>query len=212
MPIQYASGLPYPRVTDPTSLNVENDRGLYLWSVISAYLSTLVEGDVVSTAGLEGELVNILVFCQDLPATATLLGTDNTSLLQYQSDVENRLSVPFLVTASGGATPVAATNYGQVLTGYAGAASAVKVSGFPTRVSVVAPGTEGVVDTAKLTCITNGVSITAPIGGPTGNDLAPTPIVLLNTQYTAAILAADNIITDASDNLYIVVGLYLPVP
>jgi hypothetical protein len=69
-----------------------------------------------------------------------------------------------------------------------------------------------VVDTAKLTCITNGVSITAPIGGPTGNDLAPTPIVLLNTQYTAAILAADNIITDASDNLYIVVGLYLPVP
>lgn len=211
MPIQYLSGTPYPRVSDPVVSTVANDHGLYPWSVISAYLSTLVEGDIVSASGLETETVDLLIFGQDLPASASLLATDNTAVAQYQSDVLNTLGLSFLFTTSGGIVEVAADNYGQVLEGYAGALSAVRVSGFAAQVSVTAPGAEGVADTAKLVCITNGQGLIAPIGGPTLSATAPTPIILENGDYTNAIRSAGNLLTDGAGNLFMVVGLYAVV-
>ena len=214
MPIQYITGNPYPRIHDPVFSTVANKKGLYPWSVISAYLGLLDDDDIVQDDTLTGSTVDILIFGQDFPASASLLATDLTALLQFQSDVSNTLSVPFLVTISGGAAPVTASNYGQVLRGYAGAASAVRVSGFPAQVTIGAPGVAGAVDAAKLICITNGSSLISPIG-PVGiadaTAAAPTPIVLLESDYTAAILAAGNLLTDGSGNLYMVVGLYLAV-
>ena len=217
MPIQYYAGKPYPRVTDPPLKGVANARGLYPWTTFYARLSYLDAGEVKASGGfVNGAFgaeveANLLLFLADIPAIAQLkcYHSDATNSPRL-NDVTNELGLPFLFTTSGGIVAVALANVGQVAIGYAGASSTVRVSGFPARTYFrVAGNAAQTTDEASILVWGNG-GIASPVSQnkDAGSTVAPQPIVLLESDYTQAIKDNDNVFTDDSGFLWIVVGLH----
>ena len=213
MPIQYAAGKPYPRVTDPPLRGSANARGLYPWATLYARLSYLDAGEVKPTGGFtngDAKQANLLLFTVDVPGIAQLkcYHTDATNSPRF-NDVTNELSVPFLFTESGGAVAVALANVGQVAIGYAGVDSAVRVSGFPALTYFrVAGNASQTTDEASVLVWCNGGNL-SPVSQnkDAGSTLAPQPIILLESDYTAAMRDNGNVF-EASGLLWIVVGLH----
>jgi hypothetical protein len=220
-------GTRYRRFSDPLPSGGPSSYGLYPWSTFKARLGSTATGEFVSadnTAIADATLVNVLIFSSDIPAVATARVTDTTAITQYFNDVENRVSVPFLVTVAGGATPAAADFLGKVVTGYAGvsgAATSVPCSGFPAQFLPTPSGSAGDADLTDLIVYANSPTICAPVSQNvvgSGSLLQPIPVILLNSDYTNAIRFSgstaataqygDNVILTAAGKLWQVVGLW----
>jgi len=226
-------GTRYRRFSDPLPSGGPSSYGLYPWSTFKARLGSIATGEFVSannTAIPDGYIVSLLIFSSDIPAVASGRVTDTATSLQYSNDVENRVSVPFLVTVAGGATVAAADFLGKVVTGFAGvsgAATSVPCSGFPARFTAVPPqgATTGDADITDLIVHANSPTICAPVSqnivgtADAGSTLQPIPVILLNSDYTNAIRFSgstaataqygDNVIlTSTGGKLWQVVGLY----
>lgn len=223
-------GNQYRRFADPLPSGGPSSYGLYPWSVFKARLGSIATGEFVSannTAIPDNYIVRLVIFSSDIPAVASGRVTDTAANLQYFNDVTNTLSVPFLVTAAGGATAASAGVIGNVVTGYAGvsgAATSVPCSGFPAQFTAVPPagGTSGDADITDLIVQANSPIICSPVSqnvvgtSDAGSTVAPIPVILLNSDYTNAIRFSsatypqygDNVIVTATNKLWQVVGLY----
>lgn len=212
MPIQYTSGTAYPRVTDPPqNPGVPDERGLYPWSVFEARLVKLVAGDVTVVDTIDqGDTVSLLLFTSDLPAICKYIAVKATSS-PFFGDIANTLTSPFVKSTAGGSTAVTVENYGQVSKGYTGVGNLVYAPGFLAATTIVLNGGTGTAQTVDVQCWANCSQIVSPIGPDShaGSTTAPQPIILTYTQYTAAILAAGNLVTDAAGGkVWRVVGLH----
>lgn len=227
MPIQYSSGKPSPRVLDPKPTAVANGRGLYRWSAFYAPLATYAGGTVEADSTLAGDTVSLLLFTNDIPVINRAVVYDATTRQTNAQAVVNAKTLPaaFVADTAGGTSAVVLTNYGEVLKGYAGAALAVSVSGFPASLSgtVVAPlGTTvtgdvvqaGAASSVAIECIANG-AVASGIVGPNysgavafGSNTAPIPTIINAAAYTQAIKDNDNVVVSSAGLLYQVVGLY----
>lgn len=212
MPIQYLSGTPYPRVSDPPTVYTANDRGLYPWSAFRALFGYVNNGDLLRTAS--GSTSDILLFTSDIPAMVTAAGSLYNVVTQYTT-LSNSLTTSILAPTSGGAAGVSASAYGQVLKGYAGAGFDVPCSGFAVTNGFTSYNFATGESTNILDCLANSNSIISPIGnntlqtgsGATSVGQGVSPIILLNTDYTQEILDNNNIAV-IFNHAYLVVGLY----
>jgi hypothetical protein len=213
MPIQYASGLPYPRVSDPPTVYTANDRGLYIWNAFRAIFATDNGSDILRT--VSGSTSDILLFTSDIPATLTASAVAAGNVVTQYTVLSNSLQTSILASQSGGAAGVSASAYGQVFTGYAGSAFNVPCSGYAatngfSSYTFATGEVYNIVD-----CLANSNSVVSPIGnnaislgsGATATSEGVTPIILLNTNYTQAILDNNNIIS-YNNRSCLVVGLY----
>jgi hypothetical protein len=231
MPIQYSSGKPSPRVIDPKPTAVANGRGIYRWSAFYAPLATYSGTAVAADSTLAGDTISLLLFTADIPVICRAHVYDNSTIQTNTQSVVNEVSLPalFVTDTSGGGGTVTVSNYGAVLKGYAGAGQVVAVSGFAATIyeDVTAPlGTTvtggevqpGTIDSVAIECIANG-AVASGIVGPNfsgkasfGSVAAPTPVIILNANYTQAIKDNDNLIVSSAGLLYQVVGLYYIKP
>jgi len=201
------------RYPDPPVKGTPNGYGLYPWSAFDAFLveSFKTNGGAQQLVNVgNGQDIGVLVFTSDIPALSRSIVTDSTAGLQYSRIAPNTLGCPFVVTTSGGATAATITNYGQVLTGYAGGALDIFVTGFPLTITITIPGTEGVESTVFLQVVANSPVINGVVGPLFGaSALAPSPIILAAALYTQAIKDNGNIYQlNAAAPQYQVVGLY----
>lgn len=215
MPVQQFSGQGFPRKPDPTVSATNSGRGTYPWSVFSATIGSVSQGSFVAS-DVGGSSLALLLFTSDSPAICNALATDTTANLQFSSPVANTLSSSLVVTTVGGATPVAAANYGGSVSGFGGAANAVPVAGFPAQVDVVVPGSgqSAAADITKVVCIANGSVLSGVVGVGSSEFAsadAPAPIILASSAYTLAMRASDNLVT-LGGNLYQIVGLWSAIP
>ena len=212
-------GTPYKRYPDPASPGTANAQGLYPWSVFKAPICTwngIDDPDLVGDLEL-GNGVELLLFTSDVPALLELRATDKVTNLQFSQGGENTLSVSFLFTTLGGATPATIPTQGKVIAGYTGALGDVYCTGFPAFGRVVAPGAGGVATYTDVICVANGPVIASPVSSLSlnfkqegNNAFAPVPVIIPAQSYTAAVRDAGNLITAPDGSLYAVVGLWSP--
>lgn len=227
MPTQYPFGKPYPRVIDPKPTGLANPQGLYRWSAFYAPLATYSGTAVEADSTLAGDVVNLLLFTNDIPVINRAVVTDaNTRQTNTQAVINTKtLPAAFVADTAGGTSAVVLTNYGEVLKGYAGAALAVAVSGFAAVISgsVIAPLSAtvtsgavvaGTASSVAIECIANG-AVASGIVGPNysgavafGSATAPIPTIINAAAYTQAIKDNDNVVESSAGLLYQVVGLY----
>lgn len=210
------AGTPTKRYVDPSVKGTPSPLGLYPWSAFNAPLVGINGLDlVIPDTELDGVDLIALLFTSDIPVITKGVTYDDTNRLQNAAIAPNFLTTNFVKTTSGGATNAAVSQFGTVLQGYAGSGALVPVSGFPVFFKAAAPnGVSGLADYVCIECIANSANIDGVVG-PTffypivgGSPLAPIPVILKNPNYTPAIAAADNLITDSAGNLDQVVGLY----
>ena len=213
------AGTPSKRYPDPRIKGTANEFGLYQWSAFDAPLITGfdVGGNALPYAGFDtAEAQSVLVFTSDIPVIARGIVTDLVAALQFSSAGYNTLGTSAAKSTSGGAAPAVITQYGQVLTGYAGVGADVLVTGFPLAFVTVVPGTEGAADSAFLQIIANSPVINGVIGPLLGDFAAasaPSPIILETAAYTQAIKDNGNIYQlNSTTTQYQVVGIYESVP
>lgn len=207
------------RYPDPKTKGTANAYGLYQWSAFDAPLITGfdVGGNALPLAGFDsGESQSVLVFTSDIPVISRGIVTDLAAGLQLSSVAYNTLGTLAAVSTSGGAAPAVITQYGQVLSGYAGPTSEVLVTGFPLNLVATIPGTEGTADNVFLQIIANSPVINGVVGPLLGDfalATAPSPIILETSEYTQAIKDNGNIYQlNSTTPQYQVVGIYKAVP
>ena len=203
------------RHPDPRIKGTANEFGLYQWSAFDALLvnGLLPNGTLDALAGVvSGDPVDVLVFTTDIPVVARAIITDVTANLQFSQVCVNVLTTTAAVSTSGVVSNATITEYGQVLTGYAGAASDVLVTGFPLLFSVVVPGAGATEDAIHLSVLANSAVINGVIGPIAGNSItAPIPVILASAAYTQAIKDNNNILQlNSATPQYQVVGLFQP--
>jgi hypothetical protein len=204
------------RYPDPKIKGTANEFGLYQWSAFDAVLveSFKVSGAINEYSGvLDGTALGVLVFTSDIPALSRSLVDDGTTGLQKSRVAPNMLDCVATVTTSGGATVASIAQYGQVLTGYTGAAKDILVTGFPLDVVIENPGDDSAEDNVNsvfLQVVANSPVINGVIGPLLGNSaLAPSPIILDSSVYTQAIKDNGNIYQlNSTAPQYQVVGIY----
>jgi len=217
-------GTRYKRYPDPVVKNTANAYGLYPWSAFNAYCAEVNDVTGVVEASAEPNTL-LLLFLSDIPALLRAAAFDGSTLLYT---VAMNTLTSGLKTTMGGSTGVTLDAFGQVASGYTGAAAQVFCAGFPAQTCSwpipIAPAQYSIEVTA------NSPVVCSPVGGPTtdafgvllcgfsGTPLGKgvSPIILRDSDYTEAIKANDNIIvsTDGTDNVaYVVVGLWhVPPP
>jgi len=205
------------RYPDPKIKGTANEFGLYQWSAFDALLASGLKpnGFISALADLpNASAVDVLVFTSDIPALASAVVTDVTAGLQFSKYVSNALTCEAAKSTSGGAVAASIAQYGQVLSGYAGSASDVLVTGFPLSFVSTNPGAEGVEDTVFLQVVANSPVINGVVGPLVGNTAAaPSPIILDASVYTQAIKDNGNILqASPTAPQYQVVGLYTVIP
>ena len=210
-------GTRYKRYPDPVVKGTPNGYGLYPWSVFKAPICAWNGTDEpipqVNLHLVDG--VELLLFTSDVPSVLELRATDLGASLQFAAGGVNTLSVPFLFTTSGGTTPATIPTQGKVIAGYTGALGDVYCTGFPAAGEVIAHGAGGVATYTEVICIANGPVIASPVSSLSlgfkqegNNAFAPVPVIIPAQSYTAAVRAADNLITAPDGSLYAVVGLW----
>lgn len=212
MPIQYLSGTPYPRVSDPPqNPGLPDARGLYPWSVFEARLVTLVGGNVTTVTTIDqGDTVSLLLFACDVPAICKYVSVKGGSS-PFFGDVNNSLTSSIVSETSGGPGGYTISNYGEVAKCYAGAGNLVYAPGFLASAAIVLNGGSGTASSVDIQCWANGGANISPIGpnNHAGSTLAPQPIILHFQSYTPEIQAAGNLVTDATGGkIWRVVGLH----
>ena len=205
-------GTRYKRYSDPNVSNLPNAYGLYPWSILYARVSYIDgNGAVQPISGLTDPTnINLLLFLSDLPCLGQLkCYTTGATNAHQLTDITNEVSVPFLVKTAGGAT-VVTVDIGEVAQGYTGPANAVRCTGFPALGIADVAGVGVTVDDSSVLVWANNGVMSAPISQnkDSGSTLVPQPIILLYTQYTAAIVTGNNIFTDTAGKKWIVVGLH----
>lgn len=210
MPQTILGGTRYKRYFDPSVSNLPNPQGLYQWSMFYANLRALDEAGAAQSVSVpDGTVINLLLFLSDIPGIAQLKCYHEGATNAHQlSDIVNEVSVPFLVSASGGATAVT-VDIGQVAQGYTGPLNAVRCTGFPCLTTADVVGVQTVDEMAVLVWANSGV-MNAPVSQnkDKGSVLVPQPTVLLYSQYTEAIRASNNVFTDTDGYKWLVVGLH----
>lgn len=213
-------GTPAKRYPDPLVKGTPNQFGLYPWSAFDAplirgfYTREDVEGVALPADNIpDTEAVDVLVFTSDIPAISRSIVTNLSVRLQYSRIAPNTLACSFVSATSGGAPGVSIAQYGQVLSGYTGAALEVYVTGFPLQIRVNYPGSTLEMDSVFLQVWANSPVINGVVGplwdSPDFSPLAPSPIILDAALYTQAIKDNGNIYQlNASAPQYQVVGLY----
>jgi hypothetical protein len=230
MPIQYKAGTPANRNFDPKGRNGAADaRGVYQTSAFYAPLCFNDEGTFTLDPDVytDNTFVQLLLFTSDLPliCRTEVLDTNTEQTATHPCGNLLTLNNAFVTDAAGGGVAVTLANYGEVLVGFSGVGQLVPVSGFPCT-SVVTPplGTTvtegevqpGLANSVSVLCLSNSGDILGVIGkvydGKStvgGSILAPTPIILKSSDYTAAMRATKNVITEAvSLKQYQIVGLW----
>jgi len=209
-------GTRYKRYPDPVVKNTANAYGLYPWSVFKAPICAWNGTDEpVLQVNLELEsIIYLLLFTSDIPCFLELRATDEGTNLQFSAGAVNGLSVPFLYTTLGGTTPATISTQGAVIAGYTGGLADVYCTGFPAYGKVIAPMI-GVATYTDVICVANGPVIASPVSSLSfdfkqegNNAFAPVPVIIESQSYTAAVRAADNLITAPDGSLFAVVGLW----
>jgi hypothetical protein len=205
------AGTSYKRYVDPNVSNLPDAKGLYAWSMLYANLCYLDGDTVESTGGLpDPTQVGLLLFLSDIPGIAQLkcYHTGATNAHQF-TDITNEVSVPFLVTTSGGAT-VVTVDIGEVAQGYTGPGNAVRCTGFPAFGLADVVGAGATVDEIAVLVWANGGVMNAPVSEnrDKGSKTVPQPMILLYSDYTETMRAGNNIFKDDSDYLWLIVGLH----
>jgi hypothetical protein len=212
-------GTRYRRYPDPVVKGTPNGYGLYSWSAFNAYCAEVNDVTGVVEASAEPNTL-LLLFLSDIPALLRAAAFDGSSLLYT---VAMNTLTSGLKTTMGGSTDVTLDAFGQVASGYTGAAAQVFCTGFPV-VTCSWPVREAA-SQYSIEVTANSPVVCSPVGGPTtdafgeplcgfsGTPLGKgvSPIILRDSDYTEAIKANDNIIvsTDGTDNVaYVVVGLW----
>ena len=215
MPQVILGGTRYKRYPDPSVSNLPNAQGLYAWSMLYANLYFL-DGDAPAEKESllpDGTPINLLLFLSDIPGIAQFkcYHSDATNAHQI-SDITNEVSVPFLVTAPAGSSPVT-VNIGQVAQGYTGDTGEVRCTGFPA-LGIADVAGAGTVDELAVLVWANGGVMNAPVSQnkDDGSQIVPQPMILRASDYSEAIRAANNVFKDSGDYLWLVVGLYETVP
>ena len=208
------------RYPDPKIKGTANEFGLYQWSAFDAPLikgfatREDVEGVALDADNIpDTEAVDVLVFTSDIPAISRSIVTNLVARLQYSRIAPNTLACSFVSATSGGATGVSVAQYGQVLSGYTGAALEVYVTGFPLQIRVNYPGSTVEMDSVSLQVWANSPVINGVVGplydDPDFSPLAPSPIILDASLYTQAIKDNGNIYQlNSTAPQYQVVGIY----
>jgi hypothetical protein len=211
------------RYPDPFVKGTANAYGLYPWSVFNAIFCAIEGGTGTVfplTEGLAVEAgIALLLFTSDIPAVLTVTTYSNTGSFVWPAYnvLTSYLSKKTPVVSPIGTNQVT-VKYGEVAQGYVGANKDIYCAGFPAVYEVRAAGeaTRGALPT--INCIANSGVINGPVGPSSiiflegiAADMqqAPTPIMLLESDYTQAILDNGNLIKDSpNDLLYQVVGLF----
>jgi hypothetical protein len=209
-------GTRYKRYPDPVVKGTPNGYGLYPWSVFKAPICSWNGTDepvFVGDLQLENAIY-LLLFTSDIPCFLELRATDKETDLQFSQGAVNTLSVPFLFTTLGGTTPATISTQGAVIAGYTGGLADVYCTGFPARGRVIAPS-QGYATYTDVICVANGPVIASPVSSLSfdfkqegNNAFAPVPVIINAYTYTAAVRAADNLITAPDGSLFAVVGLW----
>lgn len=213
------AGTPDPRY--PIQKGTADPRGLYPWSVLEGRVSFLGgDGQVVTASYIaDGDTGVFLVFCCDVPVLFKgITGKGTGASSPYFFDIANSRAEIFLLRtlADPSAPIVDIANFGQVGVGFT-LNNLIRCSGFgsdETRVFVNG-GNTAIASSLDIQVFALGGVIEAPIGPAThdGSPTGLTPIFLLESDYTQAILDADNIIVDnLNDRRYLVVGLHSFAP
>jgi hypothetical protein len=212
MPFLRLGGTSYKRYSNPAVSNLPDANGLYAWSMFYANLSYIDEaGAVQPLSGLDdGTALDLLLFLSDIPGIGQMkcyhTGATNAHQLV---DITNEVSVPFLVTTSGGATAVT-VDIGEVAVGYTGPSNAVFCTGFPCATTADVVGTV-TVDEMAVSVWANGATMNSPVSqnDDEGSTLVPQPIILYADQYGPDFLGAgNNTFTDTAGKKWLIVGLH----
>lgn len=210
------------RYPDPFVRGTASAYGLYPWSVFNAIFCAIDAGTGTVFPLVEGLPVNagvaLLLFTSDIPAVLTVTTYANTGSFVWPAynTVISFLSKKTPVVSPIGTDQVT-VKYGEVAQGYVGANKDIYCAGFPAVYEVKAAGEAPRGGLPTINCIANSGVINGPVGPATiifleglSDDMkqAPTPIMLLETNYTQAILDNGNLIKDSNDYLYQVVGLF----
>jgi hypothetical protein len=205
-------GKPYKRYPDPNVSNLPNQFGLYQWSMFYANLTYIDDnGAVQPLSGVDdGTVIDLLLFLSDIPGIGQMkcyhTGATNAHQLV---DITNEVSVPFLVTTSGGAT-VVTVDIGEVAVGYTGPSNAVFCTGFPCATVADVVGSVSV-DEMAVSVWANGATMNAPVSQnkDSGSTLVPQPTILYADQYGLDFLGAgNNTFTDTAGKKWLIVGLH----
>jgi len=205
-------GKPYKRYPDPNVSNLPNQFGLYQWSMFYANLTYIDDnGAVQPLSGVDdGTVIDLLLFLSDIPGIGQMkcyhTGATNAHQLV---DITNEVSVPFLVTTSGGAT-VVTVDIGEVAVGYTGPSNAVFCTGFPCATVADVVGIVSV-DEMAVSVWANGATMNAPVSQnkDSGSTLVPQPTILYAYQYGPDFLGAgNNTFTDTAGKKWLIVGLH----
>jgi hypothetical protein len=229
MPIQYKAGTPANRNFDPKGRKGAADaRGVYQTSAFYAPLCFNAAGTITldSDVYTDNNSVQLLLFTSDLPLICRTEVLDTTTDQTATHPCGNLLTVnnAFVTDAAGGGSAVTLANCGEVLVGFSGVGQLVPVSGFPCSSIVVPPlGTTvtegevqpGAADSVSVLCLSNSGDIMGVIGKVydgkstiNGSILAPTPIILKSSDYTAAMRADKNLFIEAGGKQFQIVGLW----
>jgi len=204
-------GTAYRRYPDPVINGTPNAYGLSPWSAFKARIASVDSGTVISNIRIEGAVVAAILFTTDIPVIVLPICTTETTATTYISSAINTLSSVAAVTTVGGAVPVSTPLQGKPVSGYAGAALDVFVTGFPVEFLVKGAGFEGALSYADLMVVANGPVINGPVGPldlVAASARAPVPILLDTTNYTPAMRAGGNQFSDNLGNLYQIVGIW----
>jgi len=198
--------LPVIRQPLAATTGSSNYAGTYGWSAFRARLGRCTNTTFTPTIEgvLEnGDTINLLLFTTDVLALGFFFEGGAGTIIGLVSSVPE---VPFLVTASGGATP-APVLVGEVGDGYVGT---TPTTGFPAYfrsntdtsvyidLAVIANGSQGVNSPVSFSDWDN------PSTALSGN----VPVLIPATSYTSVIKAAGNQIVTNTGVVYQVVGLY----
>lgn len=203
--------LPVIRQPLAATTGSSNYAGTYGWSAFRARLGRCTDTTFTPTlaaAITAGQTVNLLLFTTDVPVLGIAFDVGTPGAIGITGLVSSALSVPFLVTTSGGGVPATAL-VGEVNDGYVGT---VKTSGFSAKFfSTVAAATSTAVDLAVISNSSQG--ITTPISlsdwdAPSTTASGNVPVLIPATSYTSVITGAGNQIVTATGVVYQVVGLY----
>ena len=229
MPIQYKAGTPANRNFDPKGRKGAADaRGVYQTSAFYAPLCFL-DVDTISLdpdVYTDNTTVQLLLFTSDLPLICQAQVLDTTTDQTATHPCANALTLnnAFVTDAAGGGAAVTLANFGEVLVGFSGVGQLVPVSGFPCAVDVTPPlGTTvtagvvqpGAADSVSVLCLSNSGGIMGVIGpvyygkpSVGGSILAPQPIILKSSEYTAAMRADKTLLIEAGGKQFQIVGLW----
>lgn len=209
------AGTPAPRY--PLVKGTANPRGLYPWSLLEARCVFNDGGDIQTETFTNGNGIQVLVFTCDVPVLFKAISGKAGTTSPYLFDVSlAQNSTGVLVNEeTGPATNATTSNYGQLFRGYT-ATERVPCTGFSSGEFqiLVNGGGASVASSLDISVTALSGDIVAPIA-PTdhtaGDNGAPTPIILRESDYTQEIADAGNEFLDTGGGRWLIVGLWFLV-